>query len=159
MKSLWLIVLLLGSQSCFAGVYRCQVNGKTVYQDAPCDPVKPDAGRIYVPNQTTIATPTAAPVQAQAINTPPTPPIRDERAVNPPAGLNSMSGSLDDGPSSNGIGMSAERALRKFGQPHKINRTTTASGVREQWVYDNGQYVYVENGKVTAIQESGGQRR
>jgi hypothetical protein len=52
------------------------------------------------------------------------------------------------------IGMTAEelRNSKSWGEPNRINRTTTASGVREQWVY-YGRYVYLEDGIVTSIQE------
>lgn len=52
------------------------------------------------------------------------------------------------------IGMtSSEVKNSTWGSPDKINKTTTAYGVREQWVYGNGKYIYLENGIVTAIQE------
>ena len=51
------------------------------------------------------------------------------------------------------IGMSEGAVLNStWGTPSKINKTTTASGEREQWVYDYG-YIYLENGYVVAIQE------
>ena len=52
------------------------------------------------------------------------------------------------------IGMTKEEVLNStWGSPEDINRTTTAYGVREQWVYSDYRYVYFENGVVTAIQE------
>lgn len=39
-----------------------------------------------------------------------------------------------------------------WGRPDKVNRTTNAYGVREQWVYDN-KYLYFENGILTSIQD------
>lgn len=39
-----------------------------------------------------------------------------------------------------------------WGKPNKINKTTTAYGTREQWLYGNGRYLYFENGKLTSIQ-------
>ncbi len=53
------------------------------------------------------------------------------------------------------IGMKAEQVLAgKWGEPEKVNKTTTAYGVREQWVYSRPlRYVYVENGVVVALQE------
>lgn len=52
------------------------------------------------------------------------------------------------------IGMSRMGAmLSNWGNPEKINKTTTASGVREQWVYGEGRYLYFENGVLTAIQD------
>lgn len=59
------------------------------------------------------------------------------------------------------IGMSAKTVINEtsWGAPKKINRTTTASGVREQWIYDHcgynrcySGYLYFTNGILTAIQ-------
>lgn len=53
------------------------------------------------------------------------------------------------------IGMTKEEVENStWGIPEKINKTTTAFGVSEQWVYPNYQYIYFDNGIVTAIQES-----
>ncbi len=52
------------------------------------------------------------------------------------------------------IGMTADEVLAStWGEPEKINRTTTAYGVSEQWVYSGNRYVYLDDGIVTAIQE------
>lgn len=52
------------------------------------------------------------------------------------------------------IGMSKTNVLlSRWGSPEKVNRTTTARGVSEQWVYEGGRYLYFENGIVTAIEE------
>lgn len=51
------------------------------------------------------------------------------------------------------IGMSAEMALESQGTPIEINRTVTASVVREQWVYGTGVYLYFDNGVLTAVQD------
>jgi hypothetical protein len=40
-----------------------------------------------------------------------------------------------------------------WGLPNDINKTTTGDNVSEQWVYNDGKYVYLNNGIVTAIQE------
>lgn len=50
------------------------------------------------------------------------------------------------------IGMSAAAAEASWGKPDRINRSTNASGTREQWVYDGGNYLYIRNGKITNIQ-------
>lgn len=39
-----------------------------------------------------------------------------------------------------------------WGAPHSVNRTTSRSGVYEQWVYGNGGYLYFENGELVTIQ-------
>jgi|GEM_PF-2882050 len=52
------------------------------------------------------------------------------------------------------IGMTAEQVVKtSWGKPKDINKTTTTSGVSEQWVYELGKYVYLDNGIVIAIQE------
>lgn len=51
------------------------------------------------------------------------------------------------------IGMSAADVLASsWGKPQKVNTTTTAYGVREQWVYGGGNYLYFENGVLKTIQ-------
>lgn len=51
------------------------------------------------------------------------------------------------------IGMSAEEVRTVgWGRPDSINRTTTARGTREQWVYGGRNYLYFEDGFLTTIQ-------
>lgn len=50
------------------------------------------------------------------------------------------------------IGMTQEMCKEAWGQPNNINRTIGDFGAHEQWVYDGGQYLYFEDGKLTAIQ-------
>lgn len=50
------------------------------------------------------------------------------------------------------IGMSSEMARESWGSPEDINKTINAYGVKEQWVYGSGSYLYFENGKLTTIQ-------
>ena len=53
--------------------------------------------------------------------------------------------------------MSAQCVLRVWGQPDDINRTITAHGTHEQWVYrTHDTYVYIDNGMVTALQDKKG---
>lgn len=43
------------------------------------------------------------------------------------------------------IGMTTDEVLKSnWGKPEHINRTTTANGVEEQWVYRSGNYLYFE---------------
>lgn len=52
------------------------------------------------------------------------------------------------------IGMSQTEVIQgNWGYPSHINKTTTAMGTREQWSYDEGKYLYFDNGVLTAIQE------
>ncbi|RVT48395.1 hypothetical protein [Rubrivivax albus] len=51
------------------------------------------------------------------------------------------------------IGMTQQQVIESsWGRPESVNRTTTAHGVREQWVYGSGNYLYFEDGVLTAIQ-------
>ena len=52
------------------------------------------------------------------------------------------------------VGMSANDVLTKssWGRPNSVNRTTTAFGTHEQWVYGGRNYLYFDNGRLTAVQ-------
>ena len=51
------------------------------------------------------------------------------------------------------IGMDRQQVIESsWGKPIKINRTTNAYSVHEQWVYGSGNYLYFENGLLTSIQ-------
>lgn len=52
------------------------------------------------------------------------------------------------------IGMTPEQVKSStWGKPRKVNKTTTASGVSEQWCYSDNRYIYFDDGIVTTIQE------
>lgn len=52
------------------------------------------------------------------------------------------------------IGMTPKQVIdtTNWGKPESVNRTITATGTDEQWVYGNGNYLYFRNGKLRAIQ-------
>lgn len=50
------------------------------------------------------------------------------------------------------VGMNSAQVLASnWGKPRKVNRTTTATGVTEQWVYRGG-FLYFSDGVLTGIQ-------
>lgn len=49
-------------------------------------------------------------------------------------------------------GMTKKQVELSWGQPKDINKTISGSNVSEQWVYQNYNYLYFENGKLTTIQ-------
>jgi hypothetical protein len=51
------------------------------------------------------------------------------------------------------IGMSAEEVRASWGEPLEINRTISGSGVDEQWVFGDQDYVYFHNAVLTVIQQ------
>jgi hypothetical protein len=51
------------------------------------------------------------------------------------------------------IGMTKEDVLASnWGKPKSVNSSTYSFGVREQWVYGNGHYLYFKNGVLDSIQ-------
>jgi hypothetical protein len=53
------------------------------------------------------------------------------------------------------LGMTGKTVIEttNWGEPGRVNRTVTAGGVREQWVFGGGYYLYFTNGRLTAIQD------
>lgn len=49
------------------------------------------------------------------------------------------------------VGMTKEMCRLSWGEPQKVNKTTTNNGIREQWVY-YANYLYFEDGILTSIQ-------
>ena len=50
------------------------------------------------------------------------------------------------------IGWTKEMCIESWGEPERINKTTSKYYISEQWVYDGGSYLYFENGKLVTIQ-------
>lgn len=53
-----------------------------------------------------------------------------------------------------GVGMSQCALYLSWGKPTKENKSVYGNGVHIQHIYENNQYVYTENGKVTSWQSS-----
>lgn len=59
------------------------------------------------------------------------------------------------------VGMTRSQLIASLGDPNTVNRSVSGSGQREQWVYRSyygysATYVYVQDGRVTSFQTSGG---
>ena len=54
------------------------------------------------------------------------------------------------------IGMTPTEVVNEtnWGRPTSINRTTTATGTTEQWVYGAGTYLYFRNNRLSGIQQA-----
>lgn len=52
------------------------------------------------------------------------------------------------------VGFTADQLEASRGKPQTINRSAGVFGLREQWVYGGGSYVYLDDGKVTSWQET-----
>lgn len=49
------------------------------------------------------------------------------------------------------VGMTREEVERTWGKPDRVDRSSSGAGVREQWAYESGAYVYFGGEKVTSI--------
>ena len=49
--------------------------------------------------------------------------------------------------------MTKQQVTLSWGEPWDINKTLLRNLSHEQWVYKSGDYVYFDNGIVTAIQD------
>lgn len=66
---------------------------------------------------------------------------------------NDLADDRTDNPGEVSIGMTVEEVLTQgWGRPQEINKTTSANGVKEQWVYPNFNYLYFEDGILVTIQ-------
>lgn len=129
MKKLLIIVFLSLPTFANAGVYQCKVGGNLVYQDKPC------AGSTEQTKQ--IREKQNAYKNAQ------------EKREREKAEWNAKGDPK--------VGMTATQTEKTtWGYPDKINKSTSATGVSEQWVYRRGnssKYLYFQNGKLTTIQD------
>ena len=140
MKNIMLCLALVLGAGTAQAQYRCVADGKTTYQQAPCS-------------------------GGQAVNTsgagrgdPSSPATQQARRE---VAWAQRQGQIDISVASGQvfIGMTGGEAMKPWGAPHKVNRTVTASGSREQWIYKRpgigwDQYLYVDNGLVSAVQTS-----
>lgn len=53
------------------------------------------------------------------------------------------------------LGMTKEMVRQAWGEPDRINRTVSTTGVREQWVYEGKKnvYLYFDDGVLTSFQD------
>lgn len=136
----WVVVAAgcLVSHGAQAEAFRCTVDGKIVYQQAPCE----GGAKVNLSGAGEAAPDSPAAQQwrrdvAQ---------MRRKDAVDGAVSRRAIA-----------IGMTGDEVVRSWGRPHKINVTVTASGRSEQWIYRRGriglnQYVYVDDGTVTSVQ-------
>jgi hypothetical protein len=137
-------VLAMLPNASMAQAYKCTVDGKVVYQQAKCNGGESvntsgaGKGVTSAPGSVRLQQEVAVYKRREAI----------EKAVSERRVL---------------VGMTSQEVLMSWGQPTKINKTASARGASEQWIYrkqkiGDDQYVYVENGVVRTIQTSVRQR-
>lgn len=122
MKTLILILLLSASATCGAETWRCTDSAKHTYTSS--QKVSSDSC-VVVAKESPYKVTLAEEMAARR---------RDKKG-----------GAI--------IGMSKDEVVASsWGKPVRVNRTTTGSGVHEQWVYDSKNLLYFDNGVLTAIQ-------
>lgn len=139
MKAFLLAAAMLLSFSAHAEVFKCSVNGKTVFSDVPCSK---DAQKVTVRPSTAQESGDLAEARREADQKKFAYMAKAQRAI------------------SNGevfIGMLEKDAIASWGNPDKKNSDIYGGVRKEQWIYrreKNGiQYVYMQNGAVSAIQD------
>lgn len=137
-KLLLALVILSSSFHSIGQPYKCTTNGKTIYQQTKCDGGTTvntsGVGKADVksPGATQAQRDIAAMKRKEVIDNA----ILERNAL---------------------VGMTADEVIKSWGNPNKVNRTVAARSVSEQWIYRRGtsgddQYIYLDEGVVTAIQ-------
>ena len=138
-------------------------DGKTVFQDAPCTGAT--AGQsTSTPVDTKVQPNVMRPEDiARSFDAQLKEEANKKKAVPPNDGVNwgKVREEMNERKQAQGvirIGMTAAEARSAWGEPSKINRTTSANGHTEQWVFYRGRsntdYVYLRNDVVTSTQTS-----
>jgi len=158
MKKELLLALLLVAPAVDAGVYVCEKDGRKVYQSTPCNPG--DRPVDMTPHNT-IKNPTG--VQARSAEDI-LKDVEERRAkgreiVDQRAKEARQRRLIKEAIRNKQvmIGMTKDDVIASWGRPDDINRSISASGTSEQWVYERGdydsQYVYFDNGVVSYISD------
>lgn len=131
MKKLLIALMLVACSTAYADkIYTCNVGGSTVYQGKPCAGSK-ELNQQVKENQKRYTDQKNQAAKEQA----------EWNSKNKPS-----------------VGMSAKQAENStWGYPDKVNKTTTANNVFEQWVYrlnhGRSRYLNFINGKLSSITE------
>ncbi|MFW1807586.1 DUF4124 domain-containing protein [Acinetobacter ursingii] len=124
-----LLCFMLFSFPAMAQIYQCKTSTGQVFQDKPCAGSKELENKVRKAQSEERAR-KAAYERQQA---------EYESRIEPKIGMTSGQ---------------AENST--WGYPDDVNKTTTASGVHEQWVYRRmykSKYLYFQNGILTSIQD------
>lgn len=139
MKKYLLICCMLVSASAAAQVYKCTVNGKTVYADNPCD-----SKAVVVPimRGPTLAESNAARTSQATLKA-----EMDRRS--------SIRAAIDAGEPR--VSMTEQELYDAMGRPNRVNAGNYSGSRQDQLIYDRYSrtwYVYLTDGIVTSIQNS-----
>lgn len=140
MKNWIIIFLLVVSTPALAGTYKCEnASGRLVYQQLPCSDTQEAQELVLFADTPSGPGGGLRPGEIALYNK------YKQR--------DRFSRLIQRGKIA--VGMSYADVQRSWGQPTKINETISEYGTREQWVYRaegfETQYVYLKDGKVTAI--------
>lgn len=161
-KAMFLIAALLVAPAW--AVNKCTgPDGKVVFQDAPC--AGATAGQSTGKPVDTKAQPNVMRPEdiARSFDAQLKEEANKKKAVPPNDGVNwgKVREEMNERKQAQGvirIGMTAAEARSAWGDPSKINRTTSGNGHSEQWVFYRGRsntdYVYLRNDVVTSTQTS-----
>lgn len=132
MLALSVFAVLSLSQSAFAEIFKCEIEGKLVMQDMPCpDGVEQSSVDVVIKNDHQKVDPSAY----------------DESQFSDWENTLIKAGKVE-------VGMSVEALRQSWGSPQDINRSAYSP---EQWIFRVGmyghRYAYVRDGKVVNWQD------
>ncbi|MGB1561761.1 MAG: DUF4124 domain-containing protein [Sinimarinibacterium flocculans] len=147
------LLLALASTPALAGPYKCRdKTGALKFQDTPCSGTQ--APVDYAPKPLD-STPRGASTSefgwVRSVSSP------SSSSSDPRFGKFGLG--CEDMPQADRqslIGIEASKLKELCGWPSDVNRTVTAQGAREQWVYresSGAKFIYVINGRVRSFQE------
>ncbi|MFN3881915.1 MAG: DUF4124 domain-containing protein [Nitrincola lacisaponensis] len=163
-KPIATLMILTLSATLQAQVYRCEgPDGRAQFQSIPCNDRPSEKVEIFVPPAPAS---NVAPRATEAVGESAIELRRRERAEED-ARLRARSQEITEQrirqerfndlirDKKIAVGMNKEQVRRSWGNPCRINRTTSTSGSREQWVYCGANYrndyVHFQGGEVTSI--------
>ncbi|MFN2348660.1 MAG: DUF4124 domain-containing protein [Thioalkalivibrio sp.] len=154
-KSFLLLIALTVSTTAHAQVYRCEVNGQTVFSQAPC---APDAETIQTaPPRRSTAPRGLRPGERDALRQQSNRVERERARAAEHHEAERERQRIDSALRSRQVvpGMTPDQVRRAWGAPVRINRTDSQRSYREQWVYeredDRRNYVHFRDGLVTSV--------
>lgn len=150
------IIAIIAAGPAAAEVYKCQVDGRTVYKDQPCH--EGAAQQILVIPQATLSeSAEAAPSPSPAESAPPAP--HQEEVKERPQQAEEQYSDYDlkhlAGNHKVVETMTSDLVRKAWGDPDVVHRQMNSGGVTEIWEYHPGgfehRYVYLQNGRVINV--------
>lgn len=160
-KGIIVAALCLLSTTSTAEIYRCEIDGRKVFQPQPCKGVESERVSISVPSSATATKNISQKDNSDFFEK------RRQRWAAEEVRLNARAKAAREarerrallkeriGQRKVAIGMTKSDVIASWGRADDINSSVSSRGRSEQWIYERGdfsrQYVHFDNGKVSYI--------